>query len=156
MFRITKQTDYGIVLVSHMAAEPERQFTAPDLAAEAQLPLPMVAKILKLLAREGVLVSHRGVNGGYALARSPQAIAVSEVITALDGSIAMTECIDDGPSECVQELICPLRSNWQVINRAVRRVLDEIKIADMAQLLFERLVFLGWGRSLLLSLAAHA
>ena len=156
MFRITKQTDYGIVLVSHMAAEPERQFTAPDLAAEAQLPLPMVAKILKLLAREGVLVSHRKVNGGYALARSSRAIAVFEVIIALDGPIAMTECIDDGPGECVQELICPLRSNWQIINRAVRQTLDEIKIADMAQPLPERLMLLSQGRSLPPPPAAHA
>jgi FeS assembly SUF system regulator len=131
-----------------MAAEPARQFTAPDLAAEAQLPLPMVAKILKLLAREGLLVSHRGVHGGYALARGPREIAVSEVIAALEGPIAMTECIDDGPGECVQELICPLRANWQVINRAVRRALDGIKIADMAQPLPERLVTLGRGRSL--------
>jgi FeS assembly SUF system regulator len=148
MFRITKQTDYGIVLVSHMAAEPERQFTAPDLAAEAQLPLPMVSKILKLLAREGVLTSHRGASGGYALARGPREIAVSEVITALDGPIAMTECIDDSPGECIQERVCPLRSNWQVINRAVRQALDDIKIADMAQPLPERLVPLGRGRSL--------
>ena len=116
----------------------------------------MVAKILKLLAREGVLVSHRGVNGGYALARSPRAIAVSEVITALDGPIAMTECINDGPGECVQKLICPLRSNWQVINRAVQRALDEIKIADMAQPLPEQLVLLGQKRSLPPPPATHA
>ncbi len=147
MFRITKQTDYGIVLMSHMAAEPERLFTAPDLATDAQLPLPMVSKILKLLAKEGVLTSHRGVNGGYTLARGPQEIAVSEVIAALEGPIAMTECIDDGPGECMQELICPLRSNWQVINRAVRRALDGIKIADMAQPLPERLVSLGQART---------
>jgi FeS assembly SUF system regulator len=147
MFRITKQTDYGIVLVSHMAAEPERQFTAPDLAAEAQLPVPMVSKILKLLAREGVLISHRGASGGYTLARGPREIAVSEVITALDGPIAMTECIDDGPGECLQERVCPLRSNWQVINRAVREALDGIKIADMVLPLPERLVTLGPGRA---------
>ena len=156
MFRITKQTDYGIVLVSHMAAEPQRQFTAPDLAAEAQLLLLMVAKILKLLTQENVLVSHRGVNGGYALARSPHTIAVSEVITALDGPIAMTECIDDDPGECVQELICPLRSNWQVINQAVQQALNEIKITDMAQPLPEQLVLLGQRRSLPPPPAAHA
>jgi FeS assembly SUF system regulator len=133
MLRITKQTDYGIVLVSHMAAEPERLFAASDLAAEAQLPLPMVSKILKLLAREGVLVSHRGANGGYALARRPRQIAVSEVITALEGPIAVTECIDDGPGICDQEPVCPLRSNWQVINMAIRRALDGIMIADMSR-----------------------
>src|SRR6266851_1279996 len=78
MIRITKQTDYGIVLLTHMAAHADRQYNAPDLAAEAHLPLPMASKILKLLAREGVLVSHRGVKGGYSLGRHPQSISMAD------------------------------------------------------------------------------
>ena len=78
MLRITKQTDYGIVLLSRMAAEPARLFNAPELAAELGLPLPTVSKILKLLARDGVLASHRGVKGGYSLSRPPEAISVAE------------------------------------------------------------------------------
>ncbi|HEV8629360.1 MAG TPA: Rrf2 family transcriptional regulator, partial [Thermoanaerobaculia bacterium] len=90
MLRITKQTDYGIVLLSLMATEPERQFNAPELAAEAQLPLPTVSKILKLLARDGLLVSHRGVKGGYGLSRPPGAITVAAIIGSLEGPIAIT------------------------------------------------------------------
>ena len=77
MLRITKQTDYGIVLLTRMAAEPERQLNAPELAAEAQLPLPTVSKILKLLARDGLLTSHRGVKGGYTLSRPPGRITTN-------------------------------------------------------------------------------
>ena len=152
MIRITKTTDYGIVLLTHMADEPERRFNAPELAQEAQLPLPMVSKILKLLARDGLLASHRGVNGGYALSRPPREITVSEVITALEGPIAITECIDDGPGECVQEAVCPLRSNWQLINSAIRGALDGLRLSDMARPLppggepAERLVILGGSR----------
>jgi FeS assembly SUF system regulator len=150
MIRITKTTDYGIVLLTHMADDPERRFNAPDLAQEAQLPLPMVSKILKLLAREDLLDSHRGVNGGYALARMPRDITVSEIIAALEGPIAITECIDDSPGECVQEDVCPLRSNWQLINSAIRGALDGLRLADMARPLpppsgEERLVMLGSG-----------
>jgi FeS assembly SUF system regulator len=154
MIRITKQTDYGIVLMSHMAMDGERLYTAPDLAEETQLPVPMVSKILKLLARHGVLESHRGVNGGYALSRTPEAIPISEVITALEGPIAMTECIDDGPGECNQEPVCPMRGNWQVINEAVRRALDGISLAEMARPLAAsrlgagKLVTLGAARQL--------
>lgn len=134
MLRITKQTDYGIVLLSRMAAEPARLFNAPELAAELGLPLPTVSKILKLLARDGVLASHRGVKGGYSLARAPEAISVAEVIGSLEGPIAMTDCIDDSPSvgTCQQEGHCALQANWQVINRAVRRALDGITLRDMA------------------------
>ncbi|HEX2252075.1 MAG TPA: SUF system Fe-S cluster assembly regulator [Thermoanaerobaculia bacterium] len=148
MIRITKTTDYGIVLMTQMASRPGDRFSAPDLAEEAQLPLPMVSKILKTLTREGLLDSHRGVNGGYALARPPREIAVSEIIAALEGPIAITECVDDSPGVCSQEAVCPVRSNWQLINGAIRRALDGICLADMARPLprdgaGERLVTLG-------------
>src|ERR1700730_7634530 len=125
MIRITKQTDSGIVLLPHWAPHPDRQYNAPDLAAEAHLPLPMASKILKLLAREGVLVSHRGVKGGYSLARHPRAISMAEIIAALEGPIAITECIDE-EGDCVHERLCPVRSNWHRINEAARGALQGI------------------------------
>ena len=131
MLRMTKQADYGIVLMTRMAGNPERRFTAPELAAETQLPLPTVSKILKHLGRDGLLASQRGVKGGYSLARRPERISVAAMISALDGPIAVTECIDDVPGECSQEDVCRLRSNWQRINLAVRQALDSISLAEL-------------------------
>jgi FeS assembly SUF system regulator len=132
MLRITKQTDYGIVLLSRMAADPDRLFNAPELSADLQLPLPTVSKILKLLARDGVLASHRGVHGGYSLSRAPEVITVAEIIRSLEGPIAITECIDDGPHDCEQQGHCRVQANWQVINAAIRRALQGITLRDMA------------------------
>lgn len=147
MIRITKQTDYGIVLMTQLAAEPERLYNAPDLASEAGLPLPMVSKILKLLARDGLLVSHRGVKGGYALARPPAEITVDEIITTLEGPVAITECIEHSPGECEHESLCPTRGNWQLINQAVRQALERITLAEMTvPLPSEKLVTLGRGQ----------
>jgi FeS assembly SUF system regulator len=143
MIRITKQTDYGIVLLTHLAAQPERQYNAPELAAEAHLPLPMVSKILKLLAREGLLVSHRGVKGGYSLARQPEAMSMAEIIAALEGPIALTECISV-EGDCFHEPLCPVRSNWRRINQAVRTALEGITLAEMAHPR-QKLVTLGRG-----------
>jgi FeS assembly SUF system regulator len=149
VLRITKQTDYGIVLLSLMATEPERQFNAPELAAEAQLPLPTVSKILKLLARDGLLVSHRGVKGGYGLSRPPGAITVAAIIGSLEGPIAITECIEDGLHECSQEGHCAVQANWQVINAAIRQALEGITLRDMAEPLgSQQLVQLGAHRHL--------
>ena len=131
MLRITKQTDYGIVLLTYMAHDPERLVNASDLAGETLLPQPMVAKILKLLARAGVLESHRGVHGGYSLARAPEELSVAAIITALEGQIAITECTDDEPGLCAQETTCPVRSNWNRINRAIQDALDGISLAEM-------------------------
>lgn len=131
MLRITKQTDYGIVLLTALANDPDRQVNAPELAQETALPQPMVAKILKLLARAGILESHRGVNGGYCLARPPEELSVAEVITALEGQIAITECTDDSSGLCPQEGICAVRSNWNRINLAIQEALDSISLAEM-------------------------
>ena len=147
MIRITKQTDYGIVLLTHLAAQPERHLNAPELAAETQLPVPMVSKILKLLVRDGLLLSHRGVKGGYSLARLPQEITMAEIITALEGPIAITECVDVS-SDCSHERLCPVRSNWQRINAAVRGALEGITLAEMTSVVPapQKLVTLGSGR----------
>jgi FeS assembly SUF system regulator len=143
MIRLTKQTDYGIVLLTRMAGEPRRQFNATELAADSRLPQPTVSKILKILTRAGLLDSHRGVKGGYTLARQPQAITVTEVIGALEGPIAITECIDDTPGECSHEAGCPVRGNWHRINAAIRQALDGINLAEMAQPQALPLVSLG-------------
>ncbi|HTQ79400.1 MAG TPA: SUF system Fe-S cluster assembly regulator [Thermoanaerobaculia bacterium] len=141
MIRITRQTDYGIVLLTHMAAHLERRFNAPELSSEAHLPLPMVSKILKLLTREGLLESHRGIKGGYSLARQPEEISMAEIVTALEGPIAITECIDES-SGCSHQPLCRVYSNWQRINEVLRAALGSISLAEMTHP-SARLVTLG-------------
>jgi FeS assembly SUF system regulator len=135
MLRITKQTDYSIVLMTKFAAdEPQAVHNARDLAQSAGLPLPTVSKILKALARAGLLVSHRGVKGGYGLARPPSEIAVDEVIEALEGPIAITECLHeshDQASCCGIQGACPVQANWGRINDAVKTALSGIPLSEM-------------------------
>jgi FeS assembly SUF system regulator len=131
MIRITRQTDYGIVLLAYLAGLPSDSIlTARDAARECRLPVPMVSKILKTLAREGILHSHRGVKGGYSLAKHPTAITVGDVIGALEGPIGMTEC-STTPGSCGQEPLCPVRINWQRISHAVRGALEKIPLSEM-------------------------
>lgn len=145
MLRMTKQADYGIVLLSHMARQqtpeaPADRFAAPELAEAVGLPLPTVSKILKLLSRDGVLESHRGVKGGYSLADAPEELSVVRMIEALDGPIAFTECIEDTPGSCSQEATCRIRGNWQLINNAVRGALKAISLSDLVDAQPDRLV----------------
>ena len=133
MLRISKLTDYGVVLSTHLAA-CEEPVAVSDLAVETQIPAPTVSKVLKRLTRAGVVVSQRGVKGGYMLARAPDDIGVHEIIAALEGAIAVTECSDDSTdSSCEYETNCGVRANWQRINVAVQHALAEITLADMAQ-----------------------
>jgi FeS assembly SUF system regulator len=143
MIRMTKQTDYGFVLLSHLAQAPERVVNAPDLAAETRLPVPMVSKILKLLARHELLRSHRGVKGGYSLARPAADLTAAEIVRALEGPVALTVCIEGTPGECDREAYCQVRGHWQAINVAVDTALGQVTLEQLAMPGGARLVQLG-------------
>lgn len=131
MIRLGRLTDYGILLITLVAKDSEqRPRAARDLAEETNLPLPTVSKILKILLGHELLVSHRGVKGGYNLARAPQDISVAQVIEAMEGPIGLTECSSDA-GNCDLLSFCPMRSNWAVISDALRDALEKVKVADL-------------------------
>jgi FeS assembly SUF system regulator len=134
MIRLGKLTDYGLVLMTRMAQHHERsQHTARDLAMESRLPLPTVSKLLKLLLQGGLLVSHRGVRGGYSLARAADAISVAEIVTILEGPIALTECSTDVAGLCDLEQSCPIMKNQRVISQVIRGALEKVMLSDLIQ-----------------------
>ena len=133
MIRITRQTDYGILLLSHMASRPiDEVHTAKNVALLTKISLPMVSKILKTLARAGLLASQRGVKGGYRLAATAESISIGDVVQALEGPIGITEC-SFNPGACEQEGTCPVQTNWQRISLAVRDALEKIRLSELAQ-----------------------
>ena len=131
MIRMSRLADYGVVLMTQLAARPEVLTTAPELSLSSGLPVPTVSKILKALVQDGVLESHRGNKGGYALVRRAEEVSVAEIIRALEGPIALTECVGAEEGACDFEALCPTRTNWQKINDAIHRALDEVSLADM-------------------------
>ena len=146
MIRMSKEADYGVIILARFAGEAERLTrSAREVASETRLPLPMVRKVLKILTREGFLISHRGVKGGYILAAHPSVISIAEVIHAVEGPIAMTECIE-APGECNHEPQCQLRNNWHKINETVIQALGKITLSDMIRPLPDPLVPLTGGR----------
>ena len=130
MLRIAKLTDYATVLMVRLAREPARCFSAAQLADELGLPLPTVAKLLKRLLAADLLTSVRGAVGGYTLAHAPHAISVADVVNAIEGPLALTECAL-GKGNCSLEKACATRANWQFISRAVRVALEAVSLADM-------------------------
>src|SRR5579872_2573323 len=133
MVRLGKLTDYGLVLMTCIArGDADLLRTARDLAAESRLPVSTVSKLLKQLLQSGLLVSHRGIKGGYVLAKPAQSISLVEIISAIEGRMALTECSTEVTGLCDLESNCPIKSNQQIINRAVRGVLEKITLSDLA------------------------
>lgn len=130
MLRISKMTDYAIVLMVELTRQ-RQTLSAHALADRVRLEVPTASKVLKLLAGAGLLQSYRGASGGYRVNRPATQISVAEVIAAIEGPIAMTECSVE-PGLCHQEDNCNLRSNWQRISVAVSRALEGVSLAEMS------------------------
>jgi FeS assembly SUF system regulator len=135
MFRLSKLTDYAVVVLVRLAREqaraatPNAVQTSPGISLATGIPEPTVAKVLKAMAGKGLVTSLRGARGGYRLARRLDSIPVAEVIEAIDGPIALTACVDGGG--CESQCLCPMRGRWDPVNAAIRAALGAITLADM-------------------------
>jgi FeS assembly SUF system regulator len=130
MIRISKLADYGTLIMSYLASAPRQAHNARDIATHTHIALPTVSKLLKLLANNGLLLSQRGVKGGYTLALPAEQISMAKIIDALDGSIALTEC-SHGAGLCAVEQYCTIRHNWRSISSIVHEILIKVTLAEM-------------------------
>lgn len=130
MLRISKLTDYGTVVLAHLANGEQALVSAADVAAGTGLAPPTVSKLLKTLARAGLVSSMRGARGGYRLARPAAEITAADVIDALEGPVSITQC-SAGDPPCEHEDVCNVGSAWQQINVAIRRALDDVTLVDL-------------------------
>ena len=129
MLRITKITDYGFILLAHMAIQDkELLHNAKDLSAAIGIPLPTVSKVLKILTQGGILKSHQGSKGGYSLAKNAEDITAAEIIEAVEGPVAITDCSSE--EGCSRN--CVVSPSWQQVNTAVIAALSGLTLADMS------------------------
>jgi FeS assembly SUF system regulator len=147
MLRISKLTDYATVLLARLAAEPERQLTAAQLAAQTRLGAATVSKLLKQLHGSGLVTSTRGLHGGYRLARPAAQISAAQILDALEGPMALTECARL-THQCGIESTCGVGRAWQRVNLAIRRSLQEITLLELAGLGVETTRFAALERQL--------
>ncbi|MFO1419928.1 MAG: SUF system Fe-S cluster assembly regulator [Candidatus Competibacteraceae bacterium] len=133
MIRITREADYGILLMTCLAQAGGQPRSAAALAQQRRLPLPMVSKILKALARAGLLTSQRGAQGGYSLARPPGDISAANIIGALEGPLAITECSADAHDGCARQEHCEVSNHWPRINQAIYTALQSISLLEMSR-----------------------
>ena len=130
MLRLSKLTDYAVVVLTRLAQGQDLQ-TSPAIAASIGIPEPTVAKVLKMLGAAGLVASSRGARGGYRLMKPLSRIPVAEVIRAMEGPIALTACVDGSVIECVSRSMCPVHGRWDPVNDAITAALTAISLADM-------------------------
>jgi FeS assembly SUF system regulator len=131
MLRISRLTDYATLVLATLAEDPERVQTATALAEHTRIAAPTVSKLLKQLQRSNLVTSTRGLHGGYQLARPAVAITAADILDALEGPVALTDC-SAGHGNCGIEETCRVGRVWQRLNTAIRRSLNEVTLAQLA------------------------
>ncbi len=139
MLRLTKKADYGLMALKYLAeqagpglgGDPSAAQSAKDIAEAYHIPPQLLAKILQTLAKAGLLVSHAGTNGGYALSRAASEISAFEVIRAIDGPLFITSCITiHGSCDLVGH--CTIKEPLRKVNDSIKELLSGIRISDLA------------------------
>jgi len=132
MLKISKLADYATVIMHYLAEHPENLQSANQIAQHVQLSLPTVSKILKKLFEAGLVTSMRGAGGGYKLAQAAKNITIAQVIAAIEGAPALTECSQTA-HRCMQDSVCAVKHNWQMINNFILKTLNNLTLSDMAK-----------------------
>lgn len=133
VLKISKLTDYATVVLACLATRGERLYTASEIAQLTRLSLATVSKLLKKLHHGGLVTSGRGSRGGYQLAKPATQITAAEILDALEGPLALTECSGEH-SSCGIAHTCGVGHSWQRVNEAIRRALTEVSLSQLAGL----------------------
>ena len=131
MLKVSKLADYAVVVLATLSKGDSGLMTASGISGKTSLPEPTVAKVLKLLARAEIVQSVRGVNGGYKPLYNPSDLSVARIVTAVDGPISVTSCVDDQPDSCAHQSKCSMKGRWNNVNFAIRAALEGVTLADM-------------------------
>lgn len=132
--RLTHLADYAVVLMTAAARRaPGERLSATELSTETGVPLPTAQKLMGQLATAGLLTSTRGAAGGFALARPDEAISLADIIEAVEGPIALTQCADGVNHDCALDAHCRLRPHMGIVGQRVRGALGAVSLQELAR-----------------------
>jgi Rrf2 family protein len=132
VIRLSKRTDYGLMAIRHLGLLPVGAcLSAREIAHEYRIPPALMAKLLQRLARKGLVSSQHGTKGGYQIARRPREISLREVIEAIEGPVALVECLDPCKGDCPQDETCTVKQPLLAIQRKISAILGRMTLGDL-------------------------
>ncbi|HSN67830.1 MAG TPA: Rrf2 family transcriptional regulator [Thermoanaerobaculia bacterium] len=134
MLKISRLTDYGLLATVYLSRHAGQVVSAREIAEFYALPVPAVAKVLKMLQEGSVIRSQRGVAGGYVFEGDPDQVTLGELLEVLEGPWDLVECETfdhDGHAVCAIRTDCPSRSFMFGINRTIKSAFDRVTLRDL-------------------------
>ena len=130
MLKMSRLADYATIIMNTLTTNPEQIFSSAEVAKKTHITTPTVSKVLKMLSEAKLVSSVRGNLGGYKMARAPQEITLIDIIAAIDGQLAVTEC-NNMNTVCTHDQNCALKHNWRTVNQVFLEILRKVTLADM-------------------------
>lgn len=127
---LSRSTDYAVRALCHMANHKDEIATVAGLVRELEMPRPFLRKILQILNSKGLLRSFKGADGGFRLARSPNAIYLVNLIRIFQGPFSLNECFFK-KKLCRNRRTCFLKKKIDLIEDKVYKELKSITIGSI-------------------------
>ncbi len=131
MLRLNRMTDYAILVLGALARRHGETLASGHLARVTKLAQPTVAKVLKMLLAAELVETQRGVRGGYRIKKILADISLVDIVEAMEGPIAVTDCIEGARQPCSASKCCCMRNHWNHVNLAIRRALMDVTLEDL-------------------------
>jgi Rrf2 family iron-sulfur cluster assembly transcriptional regulator len=128
---IRRNTDYAIRALVHLAINLGQVVSAGEIAASQEVPIDFLQKILQKFVRQGLVQSHRGIQGGFSLSRDPSQVTVLEIVEIMQGKLVMNRCFL-GKDGCPRAPKCALKQNWLDLEQQLVDSLAGITLQDLA------------------------
>jgi len=130
--QITRASDYAVRVMIHLAGLPAGSMVQQaELSQATDVSGHFLSKVLQQMVRAGLIRSQRGSGGGFALAVSPAAVSLLDVVEAIEGAVQLNQCIHEGPS-CERKEWCPAHQVWAEAQAAIVNVLGAASVASLA------------------------
>lgn len=133
MVRLSKRAEYGLIAIRHIASQKGGEVvTAKEISSLYGIPFDLLAKVLQSMTRQGLLLSHQGVRGGYTLARPASDIAVSVIIHAIEGTApTIVQCMEEGAESCTVSTMCTIKSPLSKVQAHIEMAFSTMTLAEI-------------------------
>jgi Rrf2 family protein len=135
MLKINRQTDYAVRVILALAKYGEgTRLSSAAIQQEMLIPKAFMSRIVAQLARDGLVNTYAGRDGGLMLPRPPSQITLKDVVEAFEGPILLSECMQaNGEDDCPFRSNCPVRSKWGRVQVAMMREMASITFEDLVK-----------------------
>lgn len=133
MTLLSRKADYALLIISYLH-EKSGGGNARAIAEKFGLSRAFVANILKELCQKGFVVSHRGVKGGYALARPADTVSLAELLETIEDGFRLTACnpgVDGHDDGCSLTTVCTVKGPMAEVHRRLIEVLRDVSLAEL-------------------------